>query len=112
MEKIKPKKRAAKVPPVPKTPVWAITPEQQIVGAVFLGKVDSVAAKPRVIKLVIEAPVAVGETIRIKGQATDLTQRVEYMRIKGQSVQSAAAGENVVIEVADTVRVGDAVYKH
>lgn len=105
------KRRAAKNPVAPKTPVQDITPEQQIVGAALLGKVKNFLAHLRVMTLVLEAPLAVGEMIRVKGHTTDLTQRVEHMEVDHQSVQSASPGEAIGLAVADRVRIGDAVYK-
>lgn len=106
------KKIQKQEPPIPpKTPVWRITPEQQIVGAVFLGKVKDYYKKIEVISLVLEAPLAVGDTIRIKGHTTDLTQKVEHMEVNYAGVPGASAGEWVGIKVADRVRIGDAVYK-
>lgn len=103
----KPEKKA----PAPKTPVSSITPEQQIVGAVFLGKARDYYSHLGVITLVLEAPLAVGDTIRVKGHTTDLTQMLEHMEVDHQSVQSASSGEGVGLKVADKVRSGDAVYK-
>ena len=105
MEKKKPKKLAKK------TPVSSITPEQQIIGATFLGKALDYYSHLGVITLVLEAPLAVGDTIRVKGHTTDLTQMVDHMEVNHQSVQSASSGEGVGIKVADKVRAGDAVYK-
>ncbi len=104
-------RKAAATPAPPKTPVWRITPEQQIVGAVFLGKVLDYYSHPGVATLVLEAALAVGDTIRIKGHTTDLTQKVEHIEVNHQSVQSAAAGEGVGVQLADKARRGDAVYK-
>jgi hypothetical protein len=61
--------------------------------------------------LILEAPLAVGETIRLKGHTTDLTQKVEHMEVDHKSVSSAAAGESVGVKLADKARRGDAVYK-
>ncbi len=94
-----------------KTPITAITPEQQIIGALFLGKILDYYAKPGVAGLVLEAPLSVGETIRIKGHTTDLTQKVEHIEVKHKSVPSAAAGEGIGIKLADRARMGDAIYK-
>ena len=103
---------AKAVPLTPhKTPVWEITPEQQIVGAVFLGKVQNYFSHLQVFAMTLEAVLTVGDTIRVKGHTTDLTQKVESLQIEHLSVQSAAPGEPVAIRVADKVRVGDAVYK-
>lgn len=110
----KKKAKAEKTAPpaaAPKTPTSAITPEQQIVGATFLGKIRDYYSHVGVITLVLEAPLAAGDTIRIKGHTTDLTQKVEHMEINRVSAPSAVAGEGVGIKVADKARIGDAVYK-
>lgn len=110
------KKKAAKAPPVAartprRTPVEDIAPEEQIIGAPLLGKVLAYDPRTREIALDLEEPLTVGDGVRVKGRATDLIQRVERMRVGRRSVQSALAGEKVLVEVADRVRPGDAVYK-
>ena len=105
------KKQKTTLPPLPKTPVADITPEQQIVGAVFLGKVQNFYAHLKVMTLILEAPLSIGDTLRVKGHTTDLTQKVERMQIEHLSVQSAGPGEAVAVEAADLVRIGDAVFK-
>jgi putative protease len=120
----KPKKRAAsrKAPaprrrppsrPAAKAAVAQsrITPEQQIVGAVYLGKVMNYFSHLGVISITLEAPLAAGDMIRIKGHTTDLTQKVDTIQVNHQNVQSAGAGEAVGLKVADKTRPGDAVYK-
>jgi hypothetical protein len=105
------KPRRPTLPQIPKTSVWDITPDQQIVGAVLLGKVKNYLPQIRVATLVLEAHVAIGDSVRVKGHTTDLTQRVEHMEVGHQTVQSASPGEAVGLQVADKVREGDAVYK-
>jgi len=109
--KTKKKSRAKALPAVPKTPISEISPEQQIVGAVFLGKVRDFLSKLSVATLVLEAPLSVGEGVRIKGHTTDLTQKIDHIEVDHKSVPSASAGEGVGIKLADRVRIGDAVYK-
>lgn len=105
-------KKTAPLPIAPhKTPLSSITPEQAIVGAVLLGKVLDYFSQVSVIALVLEAPLAVGDTIRIKGHTTDLTQKVDSIQVNHESVQSASAGEGIGLKVADKAREGDAVYK-
>ena len=108
-------KRAARRRPQrsapPRTPLSEISPEQQIVGAVLLGKVRHYFAKVKVMTLVAEAPLSVGDTIRVKGHTTDLTQRVERLELEHEGVPSVSAGEEIALAVADRVREGDAVYK-
>jgi hypothetical protein len=105
------KKRKKIAPAIFKTPITEITPEQQIVGATFLGKVRNYFSHLHVFALRLEAPLSLGDTIRIKGHTTDLTQKVEHMQVDHLNVQSAAAGEAAAIPAADKVRLGDAVYR-
>lgn len=102
---------SASVKKIPKTPISDISPEEAIVGAVFLGKVKAYSPDLGMMSLLLEAPLAAGDGIRIKSKSTDLTQRVERMEIEGGGAQSADAGESVSVEVADKVKEGDAVYK-
>ena len=107
-----PARKKAALPRAPRrTPVEDIAPEEQIVGAPLLGKVKSYDAKTREIALELEEALTVGDGVRVKGRTTDLIQRVERLRVGRRSVQSALAGELVLVEVADRVRPGDAVYK-
>ena len=110
-KKIAKKSAKAKLPAPRRTPIEDISPEEQIVGAPLLGKVRAYDAKTREITLDLEEAVTVGDGVRVKGRATDLIQRVERLRVGSRSVQSALAGERVLMEVADRVRTGDAVYK-
>ncbi len=94
-----------------KTPVAEITLEQQIIGATFLGKVRNYFSDLHVFAVKLEATLALGDTIRIKGHTTDLTQKVEHMQVDHLNVQSASPGEAAAIQAADQVRFGDAVYR-
>jgi hypothetical protein len=113
MSKKKPEKAKKSPAPgaPPKTPVSEITADQQIVGAVFLGKVKDYFSEPGAIFLILEASLSLGDTLRIKGHTTDLTQKVESLQVNRVNVQSAVAGDPVSIKVADRARIGDAVYK-
>ncbi len=110
-----PSSKAAKKSPKPaalhRTPVTGISPDEQIVGAPFLGKVRSYDAKKHEMTILLEEPVSTGDALRVKGRETDLSQRVERLAVGKRCVQSALSGETVVCSVADRVRVGDAVYK-
>lgn len=94
-----------------RTPVWDISPEEQLVGAPLVGKVRAYDAKSREMTLRLEESLSAGDTVRVKGKATDLTQRVEHLRVGKKVVQSALPGETAYVEVADAVRPGDAVWK-
>lgn len=106
----RPAKPKAAVAP-PRTPVWDISPEEQLVGAPLAGKVRAYDPATREMTLRLEEPLSAGDTLRVKGRATDLTQRVEHLRVGKKTVQSALPGETAFVEVADAVRPGDAVWK-
>jgi len=95
----------------PKTGVAALPAEKQVMAGVLLGQVEDYFAHVNVMALKLLAPVSVGDTIRIKGHTTDITQKVESMQIEHQPVQSASAGDSVGIKIADRARRTDVVYK-
>lgn len=104
-------KKAPKTKPLQRTPVSGISPDEQIVGAPFLGKVRAYDAKKHEMTILLEEPLSAGDALRVKGRDTDLSQRVERLSVGKRCVQSALSGETVACSVADRVRVGDAVYK-
>jgi len=53
----------------------------------------------------------VGDTIHIKGHATDFTQTVSSMQIEHQNVQEAKAGDLVGLKVEQKVHPNDRVFK-
>ncbi|MGD0265359.1 MAG: translation elongation factor-like protein [Candidatus Methylomirabilota bacterium] len=54
---------------------------------------------------------SVGDTIRIKGHTTDVTQVVESIQLEHQGVQRGEPGQTVGIRVKERVRKGDSVLK-
>jgi translation elongation factor EF-1alpha len=52
-----------------------------------------------------------GETIHIKGHASDFTQSIDSMQIEHASVSEAKAGDSIGIKVTQKVHPHDAVYK-
>ena len=54
---------------------------------------------------------SVGDTIRIKGHTSDLTQTVDSIQLDNQAVATAVTGQAIGIKVKDHVRQHDAVYK-
>jgi hypothetical protein len=81
--------------------------EEKKVGVVikFFGKIGVAAIE------LTDDSLKVGDTIRIKGHTTDLTQEVGSMQIENQNVQEAGPGADIGIKVGDRVRENDAVYK-
>ncbi|MFQ5574097.1 MAG: translation elongation factor-like protein [Terriglobia bacterium] len=55
--------------------------------------------------------IAVGETVRIKGETTDMTQEVKSMQMEHREVDEAKAGDAVGLKVDEHVREKDHVYK-
>lgn len=62
-----------------------------------------------VIKL--KKPLANGDTVKIKGYTTDLTQIVTSMQIDRVDIQTAKKGDEIGLQVSSRVRQGDKVYK-
>ncbi|MDO8662683.1 MAG: hypothetical protein Q7K98_05635 [Candidatus Omnitrophota bacterium] len=62
-----------------------------------------------VIKL--KAPLAAGQTIKIKGHTTDFIQAITSMQIDRVPINSAKAGQEIGLLVNSRVRQGDLVYK-
>ena len=53
----------------------------------------------------------VGDTIRIHGHTTDLTQQVESLQVEHQPVQRAERGSQVAVKVRERVRKHDEVLR-
>ncbi len=52
----------------------------------------------------------VGDKVRIKGETTDFTQKVDSMQYEHQPINKAEAGKSVGIKVTDRVREHDKVF--
>lgn len=89
----------------------ALNLEKLVEGGILLGEVEDFFAHVGVIALTLQKPLAVGDTIRIKGHTTDITQKIESLQIDHQYVQTASAKDAVGIKIVDRARKGDAVYK-
>ena len=76
-----------------------------------IGTVTNFFAKPMVAAITLSATLRVGETIRIKGNKTDVTFRVESMQIEREAVESADAGAEVGVKTSERARGGDQVYR-
>jgi len=56
-------------------------------------------------------PLNVGDTIHVVGHTSDFTQKLDSMQIEHESVQTANAGDQIGIRVAEHAREHDKVYK-
>lgn len=81
-------------------------------GEEVIGKVTDYFAKIGVAGIqVTSGALGVGDTIRIKGHTTDLTQAVDSIQVEHENVQRAEAGQAIGIRVKERVRRGDSVLK-
>jgi CTP-dependent riboflavin kinase len=62
-----------------------------------------------VIKL--KGPLAMKDTVKIKGHTTDLTQVITSMQIDRVDITSAKKGDEIGLQVSSRVRQGDKAYK-
>ena len=77
-----------------------------------IGEVVKFFAKPSVAAVkIISGELNVGDSIKITGHTTDLTESIESMEVNNQKVNKAVAGDFIGIKVADRVRPGDEVMK-
>ena len=78
---------------------------------VEIGRITHFFTKISVAVIELIMPLAVGDTIVIKGPTTDFEQVVESMQIEHNNVQRAEAGQSIGLRVAQRVRENDMVYK-
>ena len=60
---------------------------------------------------ITEGALSIGDTIHIKGNTTDFTQKLESMQIEHQPVQIVHAGDDIGAKVDAPAREQDIVYK-
>lgn len=78
---------------------------------VEVGHILHFFSKINVAVLELTAPLAVGDTILVKGPSTDFEQVVESMQIEHKNIQRAEAGQSVGLKTAQRARERDVVYK-
>lgn len=78
---------------------------------VEIGRITHFFTKISVAVIELTMPLAVGDTIVIKGPTTDFEQPVESMQIEHNNVQRAEAGQSIGLRVVQRVRENDMVYK-
>ena len=77
----------------------------------LIGKVTHFYGKPSVGMVELSDVLKVGDTIRIKGENLDFTQKVTSMRIEFTDVNEAKAGDLIGTKVDQKVHKDDEVYK-
>jgi len=60
----------------------------------------------------LKKPLANGDTVKIKGHTTDLTQIVSSMQIDRVEISTAKKDDEIGLQVSSRVRQGDKVYKN
>ena len=77
-----------------------------------IGEVLKFFSKPSVAAVKItQGELRIGDTIRIMGHTTDLTEVVGSIEVDNSKVERASAGDFVGIKISDRARAGDDVFK-
>ena len=77
----------------------------------LVGRVTKFYAHPSVAVVKLTEPLAVGDSIVIKGATTGLEQTVGSMQIEHVNIERAKAGQTIGLKVAERVRRNDKVYR-
>lgn len=101
---LKKRKPAAKRPPK-KT---KRTPKQE---GIFIGSITHYFPHVQAAVIKLKEPLAMGNTVKIKGHTTDLTQAVTSIQIDRVDISNAKKGDEIGLQVSSRVRQGDKVYK-
>ena len=80
---------------------------EQKIGIVthYFGKIGVAALK------ITDGELKVGDTIHVKGHASDFTQTVDSMEVEHELVEVARPGDEIGLKVAEFVREHDVVFK-
>ena len=70
----------------------------------YFGKID-------IAVLSLTDPIQIGDKIRIRGDDTEFEQEVTSLQIDHEAVDTGQAGTEVAIQVTQSVRRGDQIYK-
>lgn len=102
-------KKAAKkkAPPRKKTPALkSIKSEGNFIGSIthYFPHVQAAVIK-------LKGTLAKGDTVKIKGHTTEITQIVTSMQIDRKDIQTAKKGDEIGLQVSSRVRQQDKVYK-
>jgi putative protease len=100
---LKKRKPAAKRPPKTKK-----TPKQE---GIFIGSITHYFPHVQAAVIKLKEPLVMGNTIKIKGHTTDLTQAVTSIQIDRVDISNAKKGDEIGLQVSSRVRQGDKVYK-
>ena len=77
----------------------------------LIGKITHFYGRPSAAMIELSDVLKVGDTIHIKGNASDLTQQVSSMQLDFKDVSEAKVGDLVGVKVEQKVHQHDLVYK-
>ncbi len=77
----------------------------------LIGKITHYFGKIEVGIIELSKPLSVGDTIHIKGAATDFEQEIKSMQIEHENIEKAKKGDVIGLKVDDKIKEGDEVYK-
>lgn len=81
-----------------------MTPKKNVIG-----KIKHYFDQISVAALVLDKPLAVGDTVKISGHGKELLQKIESMQIEHESVAKAKKGQDVAFKVTQPVKENDVV---
>ena len=77
-----------------------------------IGEVVKFFAKPSVAAVkIVSGELKIGDTIKITGHTTEITDTIESMEVNNQKVEKAVPGDYIGVKVSDRVRPGDEVFR-
>jgi len=77
----------------------------------IIGEVTHYFPKVRAAVIKLKAPLATGDTVKIKGHTTDFQQNITSMQIEHVPINQAKKGQEIGLLVDSRVRQHDIVYK-
>lgn len=100
------KKKPVKKAAAKRRPAAVKKPKEKIIGTVthYFPHVQAAVIK-------LKAPLAAGDTIKIKGHTTDFIQQITSMQIDRVPVDTAKKGQEIGVQVSSRVRQHDLAYK-
>jgi putative protease len=103
-------RKVAKKKPAKKRPAQKGGPKIKEAG-VIIGKVTHYFPQVRAAVVKLKAPLTIGDTIKIKGHTTDLTETVNSIQIDRVPINQGKKGQEIGLLVNSRVRQHDTVYK-
>lgn len=104
------KKRIIKKKVSRKKPALKAKPKKKIKENI-IGEVTHYFPKVRAAVIKLKAPLATGDTVKIKGHTTDFQQNISSMQVDHVPISQAKKGQEIGLLVDSRVRQHDIVYK-